>query len=82
MRLLPFQQNKKKLEREGIRTFVKIGPECFDSIYLGVRIEDEKKHDIIKLAKNLNLDIKICQMETDPHEFKLVSKANNMDTPQ
>ena len=78
MGLLESQKNKMKIDYKGIRTFVKIGPECFESIYLGVRIEGEEKEKIIKLAKTLNPNIKIYQMETDPHEFKLVEKLENI----
>lgn len=74
MSLLPFQQNKNEFDPKGIRAFVKIGAECFDSIYLGVRISKDNKEKIIKLAKKLNPEIKIYQMETDPVAFKLIEK--------
>lgn len=74
MSLLPFQQNKNEFDYKEIRTFVKIGAECFDSIYFGVRISKDNKEKIIKLAKKLNPEIKIYQMETDPVAFKLIEK--------
>lgn len=74
MKLLPFQQNNDELSYQEIRTFVKLGPECFDSLYLGVRIDADNKNKIIPLARKLNPNIKIYQMETDPKAFKLIKK--------
>lgn len=48
--------------------------ECFESIYLGVNIEQTEKEKITQLAKTLNPDIKIYQMEIDPVAFKLIEK--------
>lgn len=77
MSLLPFQQNRKEFDHKEIRTFVKIGPECFDSIYLGVKINKDNKEKIIKLAKRLNPRIKIIQMDIDPKAFKLIETQSN-----
>ena len=56
------------------RAYPKIGGECFDSLYLGIKIDEEKKAEIIKTALTLNPDIKIYQMEIDPKAFRLKEK--------
>ena len=57
-----------------VRAYPKIGGECFDSLYLGIKIDEEKKAEIIKTALTLNPDIKIYQMEIDPKAFRLKEK--------
>ena len=57
-----------------VRAYPKIGGECFDSLFLGIKIDEEKKAEIIKTALTLNPDIKIYQMEIDPKAFKLKEK--------
>jgi len=57
-----------------VRAYPKIGGECFDSLYLGIKIDEEKKSEIIKAALTLNPDIKIYQMEIDPKAFRLKEK--------
>lgn len=55
-----------------VRAYPKIGGECFESLYLGISIEEsEKKNQIIKAAKKLNPNIKIYKMTTDPEAFRL-----------
>lgn len=54
-----------------VRAYPKIGGECFDSLYLGIKIDEDKKAEIIKTALTLNPDIKIYQMEIDPKAFRL-----------
>jgi hypothetical protein len=49
-----------------------IGKECFESLYLGIKIDEEDKNAIIELARKLNPDIKIFQMQPDPEAFRLV----------
>ena len=56
------------------RAYPKIGGECFDSLYLGIKIDEEKKAEIIKAALTLNPDMKIYQMEIDPKAFRLKEK--------
>ena len=64
-------KNKEKIDYKEIRFIPKLGGECYDSIYLGVNINDEKRKEIIKAAKNLNPNIKIYQMKADAKAFKL-----------
>ncbi|MBQ8190681.1 MAG: DUF2971 domain-containing protein [Bacteroidaceae bacterium] len=63
--------NKEIIDYKEIRFVPKLGGECFDSVYLGVNIDDEKRAGIIEAAKNLNPDIKIYQMKADANAFKL-----------
>lgn len=64
-------QKKGIIDYKEIRFIPKLGGECYDSIYLGVNINDEKRKEIIKAAKNLNPNIKIYQMKADANAFKL-----------
>ena len=64
-------QKKEIIDYKEIRFVPKLGGECYDSIYLGVNINDEKRTEIINAAKNLNPEIKIYQMKVDADAFKL-----------
>ncbi len=57
-----------------VRAYPKIGGECFDSLYLGIKIDEDKKAEIIKTALTLNSDIKMYQMKIDPKAFRLKEK--------
>ncbi|MFV0586901.1 DUF2971 domain-containing protein [Bacteroides reticulotermitis] len=76
--LLPGQNDKDgPIDGKEIRAFLKIGGECFESIYFGVNIKVKDKDKIITLARKLNPDIKIYQMEINPNAFRL--DATNYD---
>lgn len=64
-------QEKEFIDYKEIRFVPKLGGECYDSVYLGVNIDDEMRNKIINAAKNLNPDIKIYQMKVDANAFKL-----------
>lgn len=64
-------QKKEIIDYKEIRFVPKLGGECYDSIYLGVNIDDEMRNEIIEAAKNLNPTIKIYQMKADANAFKL-----------
>lgn len=64
-------QEKEIIDYKEIRFVPKLGGECYDSVYLGVNIDDEMRNKIINAAKNLNPDIKIYQMKADANAFKL-----------
>lgn len=66
--------NKKSIDYKEIRYIPQIGGECFESVYLGVNIDDEKKELAIALAKGINQVVKIYHMEVDPNAFKLIPK--------
>lgn len=57
-----------------IRHYPQLSADCFESVYLGVNILPRNKTKIIKVARNLNPNIKIYQMTTDPEAFQLRAK--------
>ena len=66
---------KAPIDWEKVRAFLDIDSECFESVYLGVNLNEEKnketKEKIIKVARKCNPDIKIYQMTIDPEAFRL-----------
>lgn len=73
---LLYESGKEEIvEGKEVRFYPIIGKECFDSIYLGIRIDKKMKEVIIDAAKRLNSQIKIYQMETDPDAFRVREKA-------
>lgn len=68
------KQNKEIWDWKEIRHYMPLKAECFESIYLGVNIEQTEKEKITQLAKTLNPDIRIYQMEIDTDRFNLISK--------
>lgn len=69
----PYKPKNKKdpIPWNEVRFYPPIGKECFESVYLGINISEEEKNNIIKIAKNLNPEIKIYQMKANPTAFKL-----------
>ncbi len=75
MRLLPDQDSSKgPIDWKEVRAFLKIGRECFDSVYLGVNMTEKDKEKAIKIAQMCNPNINIYQMEIDPDAFRLREK--------
>lgn len=70
------QQNDNKglINWKEMRAFLEIGGECFKSVYLGVNMQADEKSKIISVARKLNPNIKIYQMEIDTHAFRLNAK--------
>ena len=64
-------ENKEIIDYTEIRFTPELGGECYDSVYLGVNIDDEMRNEIIEAAKNLNPNIKIYQMKANANAFKL-----------
>lgn len=54
-----------------LRAYPHLGGECFESLYLGIKMSNEEKEKIIKEARNCNPDIKVYQMAVDPDAFRL-----------
>lgn len=54
-----------------VRAYPQLGGECFESLYLGIKIGKEEKERIIEVARKCNPSIKIYQMEVDPEAFRL-----------
>ena len=66
---------KEIVDYKEIRFVPKIGGECFNSVYLGVNIDDDMKNQIINKAKGLNPEIKIYKMKVDANAFKLKTES-------
>lgn len=60
-----------------VHTFLDIGGECFESVYLGINMKEKDKENIIKVARKCNPDIKIYQMTIDPKAFRLKEEIIN-----
>lgn len=54
-----------------VRLLPNISGKCFVSLYLGIRLDEGKKKEIIKAALKANPEIKIYQMNVDPDAFRL-----------
>lgn len=63
--------NKHPLTLKDTHMFLRIGRECFDSVYVGINTTEKDKEKIIKVARMCNPDIKIYQMTMDPHALRL-----------
>lgn len=70
---LPYEPNNinKVIDWKEVRAYRNIGGECFESVYLGVNIDEEKRNKAIEIAKKLNPEIKIYQMKVDADAFRL-----------
>lgn len=60
-----------------VRAYPKIGGECFESLYLGIKIDEDDKEKIITIARKCNPNIKIYQMTIDPDAFRLKEEQIN-----
>ena len=72
--LTPAQANHPKETRDWreIHHYMPMKGECFESIYFGINIDEQKKQQIIRLAtKELNPHIKLYQMHVDADAFRL-----------
>lgn len=69
---LPYKpQRKEVVDWKEVRAYPHLGGECFESLYLGIKIGKEEKVKIIKEARRCNPDIKIYQMTIDSEAFRL-----------
>lgn len=70
---LPYKPKDKNeiIDWKDMRAYPKIGRECFEFVYLGVNIDKKEKDEIIQIAKEVNPDIKINQMEINSNAFRL-----------
>ena len=65
-------ENKNGLnDWKNVRFYPSLGGECFESVYLGIKIDKKEKERVIELAKNRNPNIKIYQMYPDPNAFRI-----------
>ena len=70
---LPYKPKDKNefIDWKEVRAYAKLGGECYDSLYLGIKVDEEKKAEVIEAAQKLNSKIKIYQMTIDPDAFRL-----------
>lgn len=72
MKLMPGQNDDNgPIDWKEVRAYLEIRGECFESVYIGVNMKTDEKAKIIKVARKVNPEIKIYQMEIDPKAFKL-----------
>lgn len=65
-------ENKNGLnDWKDVRFYPSLGGECFESVFLGIKIDKKEKERVIELAKNRNPNIKIYQMYPDPNAFRI-----------
>ena len=58
--------------------FLRVGGECFESVYLGLNTTEEDKERIIQYAQKCNPEIKIFKMTMDPHALRLKEEPTDM----
>ena len=70
---LPYKPKNRKevIDWKEVRAYPHLGGECFESLYLGIKMSNEEKEKIIKEARECNPDIIIYQMTVDPDAFRL-----------
>lgn len=70
---LPYKPKNKKeiIDWKEVRAYPHLGGGCFESLYLGIKIDPEKKEKLISIARQCNPAINIYQMTVDPDAFRL-----------
>ena len=70
---LPYKPKNKKevIDWKELRAYPHLGGKCFDSLYLGIKIESGIRKKIISEARKCNPKINIYQMTIDPKAFRL-----------
>ena len=72
---IPMKPNKDEItDLKEAKFYPVIDKDCFESLYLGNRIDEKEKKEVINVARKLNPEIKIYQMTIDPEAFKLKEK--------
>lgn len=75
---LPYEPKEGEItDWKEVRAYPKIGGECFESLYLGIKIDEADKEKIITIARKCNPNIKIYQMTIDPDAFRLKEEQIN-----
>jgi hypothetical protein len=64
-------KDKEIVDGKEIRHYPELSADCFESVYLGINIDKEKRQEIIAVARKCNPNIKIYQITTDPEAFRL-----------
>lgn len=60
-----------------MRFYPVVDRNSFEFVYLGLRIDADKKKEVINAARQLNPNIKIYQMTIDPEAFRLKEEPVN-----
>lgn len=70
---LPYkpQDENEAVDWKELRAYPEISGDCFESIYLGVKMDKKDRELIINAARHCNPNIKIYQMTIDPEAFRL-----------
>lgn len=69
---LPYKPNRKEIvDWKEVRAYPHLGEECFDSLYLGIKMGEKERIQIIDEARKCNPNIRIYQMTVDPEAFRL-----------
>ncbi|MBO4531371.1 MAG: DUF2971 domain-containing protein [Paludibacteraceae bacterium] len=69
---IPEEFKKEELvDWKEVRHYPQLTGDCFESLFLGIKMDSDKKEQIIEAARKLNPKIKIYQMKTDFKAFKL-----------
>lgn len=72
MRPSPDQEESNvMIDIKEVRAYLELGGECFDSVYLGVNMNEEQKREVVKVARLCNPEIKVYEMMVDPKAFRL-----------
>ena len=75
---LPYKPNNKEIiDWKEVRAYPHLDSECYESLYLGIKMDEKEKLQIIEEARKCNPNIKIYQMTVDPEAFKF--KAELLD---
>lgn len=62
------------IDLKELRAYTELSEECFESLYLCVKIGKEDREKLIKAARKTNPEINIYQMTTDPEAFRVKEK--------
>ena len=69
---VPFKPEKDHIsDWKKVQFYPVIDKTCFESVYLGIKIDEKRKKEIIEIARIMNPKIKIYQMTMDPEAFRL-----------
>lgn len=69
---LPYKPKRKEVvDWKEMRAYPLLGSECYESLYLGLKMGKDEKEMIIEEARKCNPDIQIYQMTIDPNAFRL-----------
>lgn len=69
---LPYKPKRNEvIDWKEVRAYPHLGGECFESLYLGIKIGKKEKERIIEEGRKCNPNIKIYQMEPDPYTFRI-----------